>query len=136
MAGVFTCGTTKIPKEKALESYRTSYQLGFYILDPFIHTTLGDMADVFAIPLLREAVRDDDLVLRVARPRNWSGVSIPGVSGALTILTRDLFELFEILRPTSGFGTVIVNWRRSAAERTEIELRVADGDCDRKGCEL
>ena len=94
------------------------------------------MTDVFAIPLLREAVRDDDLVLRVARPRNWSGVSIPGVSGALTILTRGLFELFEVLLPTSGFGTVIVNWRRSAAERTEIELRVADRDCGRKGSEL
>jgi hypothetical protein len=94
------------------------------------------MTDVFAIPLLRETVRDDDLVLEIARPRNRSGVSILGVSGALTVLARGLFELFEILHPTSGFGTVIVDWRRSAAEGTEIEWRVVDSDCGCKDSEL
>lgn len=67
---------------------------------------------------------------------NWSRPSIPGAGGALIILARVCFKLLDIHRPTGAFGTVVVDERGTAANRTVIKTWLIDSDSDRKSCEI
>jgi hypothetical protein len=108
-----------------------------YLLEPLAHSILNNVADVRPVLLVHEAIRDHDLILVVARPRNRTAVIIvPGVGDTLGAIDGGTLKLEDVFRQAVSPSAIVVGGKRVVAGAIEVGAGVTDSDRGYKCSEL